>query len=109
MTTSEEILIIANRLANQGKKPTVALVKTRLNQPVPLALLINTLKHWQHQSEHTELSSNTNVTRSDTKESTMTMESIEALISKTVKPLSAEIKILKQQIKDLETQMKHNK
>lgn len=106
MTTSEEILIIANRLANEGKKPTVALVKTRLSQTVPLALLINTLKHWQHQPEHTELPSNSQTQCANKIESTLTMEKIEELIAKTVQPLHEEIKILKLQIADLKTQIK---
>jgi len=51
MTIIDEILISANQLANAGKKPTVALVKAKLNQKVPLATLITTLKNWQHQPD----------------------------------------------------------
>lgn len=51
MTIIDEILICANQLANAGKKPTVALVKAKLSQPVPLATLITTLKNWQHQPD----------------------------------------------------------
>lgn len=51
MTITDEILICANQLANAGKKPTVALVKAKLSQRVPLATLISTLKNWQHQPE----------------------------------------------------------
>ncbi len=36
MTINEQIINIANQLANQGKKPTVALIKTQLTSPVPL-------------------------------------------------------------------------
>jgi len=51
MTTIDEILICANQLANAGKKPTIALVKAKLTQRVPLATIINTLKNWQHQPD----------------------------------------------------------
>ncbi|NQZ24987.1 MAG: hypothetical protein HRT55_01560 [Colwellia sp.] len=51
MTIIDEILTCANQLANAGKKPTVALVKAKLSQTVPLATLITTLKNWQHQPD----------------------------------------------------------
>ncbi|MBO9488881.1 hypothetical protein J7384_00735 [Endozoicomonas sp. G2_1] len=51
MTTNEQIFIIANQLANQGKKPTVALVKTKLTEPTPLPVIIKTLKVWQHEPD----------------------------------------------------------
>jgi hypothetical protein len=44
MTIIDEISICANQLANAGKKPTVALVKAKLRQAVPLPTLISTLK-----------------------------------------------------------------
>jgi K+-transporting ATPase c subunit len=48
MTHSEQISAIANQLANQGKKPTVALVKAKLTSAVPLPAIIASLKSWQH-------------------------------------------------------------
>lgn len=51
MTTTDEILIAANQLANEGKKPSVALIKAKLNKSVPLPLLISTLKGWKHQPD----------------------------------------------------------
>jgi|TARA_B110000091_G_C13400295_1_gene303859 hypothetical protein len=48
---SDEILIIANQMANQGKKPSIALIKTKLSTSVPLPLIISTLKTWQHDPE----------------------------------------------------------
>jgi len=51
MTNIDEILICANQLANAGKKPTVALVKAKLTQRAPLAIIINTLKNWQHEPD----------------------------------------------------------
>ncbi|GLX79981.1 hypothetical protein tinsulaeT_33210 [Thalassotalea insulae] len=55
MTINDEILAIANQLANNGQKPTVALIKTRLSQSVPLPKIISVLKSWQHQPEFTEV------------------------------------------------------
>ncbi|WP_189377426.1 hypothetical protein [Thalassotalea profundi] len=102
MTTSEEILIIANRLANSGKKPTVALVKSRLSQSVPLALLINTLKNWQHEPDNTEIPLTA-------QESPLTMETeenkIELMISQAIEPLRQEINALRTQLENLKSQI----
>ncbi|MGB1198756.1 MAG: hypothetical protein ACPG46_06900 [Thalassotalea sp.] len=98
MTISEEILIVANRLANSGKKPTVALVKTKLSQPVPLAQLINVLKNWQHQPEHVEFKSN-NTTTSTKKE--VIANDISQQIEKAIAPLYQEIEQLKKEIANL--------
>jgi hypothetical protein len=51
MTIFDEILITANRLANEGKRPTVALVKAKLTQQVSLPTIIKTLKNWQHDAD----------------------------------------------------------
>ena len=51
MTIKEQIINIANQLANQGKKPTVALIKTQLTSPAPLPVIINTLKNWRHEPD----------------------------------------------------------
>ena len=48
MAISEEILIVANQLANAGNKPTVALIKAKLKKKVPLPVIISTLKAWQY-------------------------------------------------------------
>lgn len=34
-------------LVDDGKKPTVALVKTRMTQVVPIPLIIHALQHWK--------------------------------------------------------------
>lgn len=51
MTINEEILIAANKIANAGKKPTVALIKAKLAKPAPLPVIISLLKSWQHDPE----------------------------------------------------------
>lgn len=48
MTINDEITIIANQIANAGNKPTVALIKAKLNKQVALPVIISTLKVWQH-------------------------------------------------------------
>ncbi|XQW86162.1 hypothetical protein ACOYR1_05380 [Thalassotalea piscium] len=101
MTISEEILIVANQLANEGKKPTVALVKTRLSKPIPLAVLINTLKNWQHQPDNSELS----VSQEEPKEIRPKKENIAMQIEEAIAPLYLEIKELKQQMADLKSQL----
>jgi len=49
MTVNDEISIVANQIANEGNKPTVALIKTKLNKKVPLPVIISVLKTWQHE------------------------------------------------------------
>jgi hypothetical protein len=100
MTISDEISIIANKLANQGKTPSVALIKSHLNQTVPLPKIIATLKNWQHdptfiKAQHHE---------APTKEVVELMpneEAINLLIAKAVMPLQHEISALKKQVKQL--------
>jgi hypothetical protein len=58
MTINDEILILANQLANNGNKPTVALIKAKLNKKVPLPVIISTLKTWQHEPSFITLSEN---------------------------------------------------
>ncbi|GAA6173195.1 hypothetical protein NBRC116592_28650 [Colwellia sp. KU-HH00111] len=55
MTITDEILIIANKIANNGNKPTVALIKTKLKSKVALPVLISTLKTWQHEPDFVSL------------------------------------------------------
>ena len=49
MTINDEILILANQIANKGSKPAVALIKAKLKKKVPLPVIISTLKTWQHE------------------------------------------------------------
>lgn len=52
MTNVEKIIIVANQLANQGKKPSIALIKSKLASPVPLPQIISTLRSWSHDPEN---------------------------------------------------------
>ena len=100
MTINEEILAIANSLANQGKKPTVALVKTKLTQPAPLPVIISVLKSWVHDPKAEEKQQPTNV--DTTLSETVNEDSkIEQQIQRAIEPLMKEISELKSQIKKL--------
>lgn len=52
MSHRDEILRIANELAERGTTPTTAMVKARLGQAVPMAELLSVLAHWKQ--GHTE-------------------------------------------------------
>ena len=55
MTINDEILILANQIANKGHKPTVALIKNKLTKKLPLPVIISTLKAWQHEPDFISL------------------------------------------------------
>jgi len=99
MTITDEITIIANQLANQGKKPTVALIKTKLTKTVPLPTLISTLKVWTHNPELTTLKkSEPNNTLPETKGISLDPEIEEAInlaVEHAIQPLKKEIEQLK--------------
>lgn len=42
----QHIVDAANQLAHEGKKPSVALIKSRVTQPASLREIIETLKTW---------------------------------------------------------------
>ncbi|PWI34477.1 hypothetical protein DI392_05040 [Vibrio albus] len=45
---TEELTQIMNALHQQGKEPTLALVKARLSSPVPMPALITAIKSWKN-------------------------------------------------------------
>ena len=45
--SQQHIVDAANRVALEGKQPTVALIKSKLTQPASLRDIIETLKTWQ--------------------------------------------------------------
>ena len=63
MKNSEEIVIIANKLANSGKQPSVALVKAKLTSTIPLRVIIDTLKAWHHEPDYIECKYSKNTTK----------------------------------------------
>jgi hypothetical protein len=80
MTIIDEISICANQLANAGKKPTVALVKAKLRQAVPLPTLISTLKTWQHEPDFIAANSN-QINQIEAQKSTEESELINSIVN----------------------------
>ena len=80
MTVTNEILICANKLANAGIKPTVALIKAKLSQQVPLPIIITTLKSWQHQPEFITIMNKEKEQVNPQKPSSTTSELLDSLI-----------------------------
>ena len=108
MTITDEITIIANQLANQGKKPTVALVKTRLKIPAPLPTIISVLRNWKHDPKLIEMAIEPNDAKTEKKHLTSISSEIEKAVSQALQPIQAELlelralvnKLNKQQNKD---------
>lgn len=44
---TQELKAIIAQLVDDGKEPSVALVKARLSQPVPMPAIISTIKSWK--------------------------------------------------------------
>jgi hypothetical protein len=100
MTINDEITIIANQLANAGKKPTVALIKSKLNKQVALPIIISTLKVWQHDSTLLSLpeEKNINTEEANTTENT---DNFRQNVTDELAQMKQEIIELKQMIKQL--------
>ena len=45
--SNPQIIAICQQLSQEGKTPSVALIKTRLSAPLPMPLLIAGLKQWR--------------------------------------------------------------
>jgi len=108
MTTFDEIIDIANTLADNGQKPTVALVKQKLTSPVPLPILINTLKNWQHQPHKRSKTIQQTLTKTNVADTelSITLEQLNMLIQRQIQPLEAQIAQLKQMINDINQKLK---
>lgn len=103
MTIIEEIIAIANTLADQGKKPSVALIKTKLSQPAPLPTIINVLKNWQHQpnSQDQKTPANQDNNNLSTTLDTLNEKVLEQIIAQALQPLKAELAEIKKQIQEI--------
>ena len=99
MTPSEEILTIANKIANTGKLPSVALVKGRLTKTVPLPIIISILKAWQHEPEYTTVVTNESVENKKNRQ--VEEANIEALIEIALIPIKQELAEIKLQLSTL--------
>ncbi len=96
MTITDEITIIANQLANLGKKPTVALVKTKLSSPVPLPTIISTLKSWTHDSTLVKLPTETKKSSPKQELPLITSPEIEKVIQQALQPIKTELAEIKE-------------
>lgn len=99
MTIREEILTIANQLANQGKSPSVALIKTKLSSPAPLPVIISTLKSWQHDPDYISMKNSDEKTAKKQQDKTPLDEKIQQAIAqaiqKEIAPLHRELAEMK--------------
>jgi len=87
MTIKDEIITIANQLANQGKKPSVALIKNKLSQAAPLPVIISTLKNWVHEPEKIKVLKQA----AETPTAKSTEEDLKALIAAELQPIKDEL------------------
>ena len=102
MTINDEILAIANQLANQGKKPSVALIKAKVSQPVPLPQIISVLRVWQHDPNFTEVKADKTATTSgEITQESKSNDELTVIINQAIQPLKDEINTLKLLVKQL--------
>ena len=111
MTITDEILSCANQIANTGKKPSVALVKAKLSQPVPLPTIIATLKNWQHEPEFTKTKSkeelgnksqDTSQSNTELVKSLLNNDAVKSMIEQSV---AKELQQLKVELADMKLQI----
>lgn len=96
MTIEDEILAIANQIANKGQKPTIALVKPKLSKTVPLPMLIAVLKTWQHDADFVTINTQTNTEIENNHHDKQVIEGkIAQQIEQAIAPLRQEINELK--------------
>lgn len=109
MTNFEKITIAANQLANDGKKPTVALIKAKMSDPVSLPQIVSTLKSWHHEPGNCTLfthqipESNNEKKENEIKGIMITQEqldqsvnkAVEQVFEKTITPLKKELAEIK--------------
>ncbi|MBL4909325.1 MAG: hypothetical protein JKX78_04745 [Alteromonadaceae bacterium] len=99
MNTTEEILVIANKLADEGKKPSVALIKTQLTQTVPLPTIIGVLRNWQHQPNYSAKAITATKQNEINDKVIMSKTELNDLIQQVLKPITQELQEIKQWIK----------
>ena len=95
MTINDEITIIANQLANQGKKPTVALVKTKLRNPATLPAIISTLKNWPHDPKLIELTTKPSINTAEEKSISSISAQVTQAVEHALKPIKSELAEIK--------------
>jgi len=108
MTINDEILILANQIANKGNKPTVALIKTKLKKKVPLPTIISTLKTWQHEPSFIALPDEKQIiVEKETANASIKTDSFEHELHTELSNMKKEILELKKLIEQLILQQKN--
>ena len=104
MTDIEEILTIANNLADQGKKPSIALIKTKLSHTVALPTIISVLKTWQHQPNYQAKQVNNKVNNEhENNKMLLNKEEVELMINTAIEPIKKELSQLKQLLRKIKS------
>lgn len=93
MINNQEIIAICQQLSQQGKEPSVALIKARLSRPVPMPLIIGGLKQWR---------ANPNIELEPTEQKQEPTSTPTESLEQRVNVLEAEVKELKQIITKLQ-------
>ena len=96
----QHIVDAANRVAQEGKQPSVALIKSRLTQPANLRDIIETLKTWKLDPMASIPTANTPVATT-----TETTDPMSALIAKEIAAVREEFAPLRQEIIELKAEI----
>jgi predicted RNase H-like nuclease (RuvC/YqgF family) len=100
-----DVIRACESLANLGKKPTIALVKTRLGSQVPLAIVIKGIQQFQNNSEFApNMASETEPAKLNSH--SITTAGNQCKCEDRVKRLEIEINEMKAYIKALQAQVK---
>lgn len=75
----EQIILVAQKLAKEGKTPTTALVKSRLPKNTPLAAIMQGLKLWKESPD--QVISNPQKETAINNENTLVTGGVDAIIS----------------------------
>jgi len=95
----QHIVDAANRVAQEGKQPSVALIKSRLTQPASLRDIIETLKTWQFDPMANIPTANAPVAAVET------VDPMTALITKEIAAVRAEFAPLRQEVIELRAEI----
>lgn len=102
MTIKDEIIAIANQLANNGVTPSVATVKAKLSEPTPLPTIINILKNWQHQPEQTSFNKKE---VDNSVEPSELSQSLSSALTEALTPVVTELKEIKQLLQSIDSKL----
>lgn len=96
----QHIIDAANQLASEGKKPSVALIKSRITQPTNLREIIETLRKWSFDPHASIATADKSVVAA-----AAITDPITALIAQEIAAIRAEIAPLRQQVGELKAEI----